>query len=67
MKKKYISPDSSQVRVCIENLLNIASVTDINEGDLTHEIETGGEAGNGDVSDSRRYNQWDDEVFEDDF
>lgn len=68
MKKKYISPDCTQVRVHIESLLNTASIDYVDKGDLNHDIETDGEAEDGDTSDSRRYyDLWADEELEEDF
>lgn len=61
MKKQYISPEVLCQKIRLNSLLNGASVTGIDKGDLTHEIETGGEASDGQVSDSRRYSIWDDE------
>ena len=67
MKKKYISPDCTQVRVHVESLLNTASIDNVETGGLNHNIETDGEAEDGDTSDSRRYyDQWADEELEDD-
>ena len=53
MKKQYISPEVLCHQIHLGNLLNDASVT-IDSGDLTHPIENGGDAGDGEGSDSRR-------------
>lgn len=60
MKKQYISPEVLCQKIRLNSLLNGASVTGIDKGDLTHEIETGGNAGDGVSSDSR-HSIWDDE------
>lgn len=65
MKKKYISPEVLCQQLHLDNLLNNGSVT-VNNNDLDNQIETGGEAGNGQGSDARRnYNTWDDYDEED--
>ena len=61
MKKQYISPEVLCQQIHLDRLLSPTSVTGIDKGDLTHEIETGGNAGDGVSSDSRRSSVWDDE------
>ena len=60
MKKQYISPEILCDEMFPDSLLTEASITSISNGGLTHDIETGGTAGDGDTSDSR-FSLWDDE------
>lgn len=65
MKKNYISPEAICLRLNIETLMDTPSISKVENTDLTNPIEVGGEAGNGETSDSRRtYNVWDDEEEE---
>ena len=61
MKKQYISPETLSMRLRLDGLLNSASITGVDNGNLTNPIEVGGEAGDGATSDSRRRSIWDDE------
>jgi hypothetical protein len=61
MKKQYISPESQSCELGLDNLLDPASIAGVDKGNLTNDIEMGGEAGNGQVSDSRRRDIWSDE------
>ena len=60
MKKHYISPEVFCEQMLLESLLNEASITGVNKGELTNPIPVGGEAGDGEESDSRR-SLWSDE------
>ena len=53
MKKQYIFPEVFCEQTLLESLLNQASIT-VNSGDLDNPIPVGGEAGDGENSDSRR-------------
>ena len=61
MKKQYISPEVLCQQIHLDRLLGSNSITGVDNGDLTHDIETGGSAGAGQDSDSRRRSVWDDE------
>lgn len=64
MKKNYIAPDMLLQLVEMLPLMNGASITNVNKGDLSNPIDAGGDAKPG-GSDSRRpYNVWDDEEDE---
>jgi hypothetical protein len=66
MKKQYISPEAVCNQMVLEGLLNVATITGVDNTDVDHEIEMGGEAVEGLTSDSRRRrNFWDDEEFDD--
>ena len=67
MKKQYISPEAVFEQMALESLLSTASITGVDKGDLEHEIETGGNAGEGISSDSRRISVWDDDLDDDEF
>ena len=64
MKKQYISPEVLCQQIHLESLLNGASITTVDKGDLDHEIDMGGNASDGQVSDSRRRDMWEDEEEE---
>lgn len=61
MKKQYISPLAHDKWELDVELLNTASITVINQGDLGHEIELDGSAESGVSSDSRRWSVWGDD------
>ena len=62
MKKQYISPETLSYKLRLGSLLNTASITGVVKGDdLTHDIEIGGNAVDGTISDSRRRSLWDDD------
>lgn len=64
MKKQYISPEVLCQQIHLESLLNGASITGVDKGDLTNDIVIGGNAGDGVSSDSRRRDIWDDDEEE---
>ena len=65
MKKNYIAPEMLLQVVEMLPLMSGGSINIENNGGLNNPIQTGGEAGDGEGSDSRRtYNVWDDEEEE---
>ena len=66
MKKNYIAPETLCLQLKIETLMTTPSMqVNNNDNNLTHDIETGGNANDGVISDSRHtYNVWDDEEDE---
>ena len=60
MKKLYISPEIICDEMDLDSLLDATSITSVNNGDLTNPITVGGEAKDGETSDSR-FSLWDDE------
>ena len=63
MKKNYIAPETLLHMLEALPLMN-ASIKNV-DSNTDHSIDTGGNAGNGESSDSRRpYNVWDDEEEE---
>ena len=61
MKKQYISPETLSYKLRLGSLLTPASITGIDKGGLTNNIEMGGNAEEGTISDSRRRSLWDDD------
>ena len=59
MKKHYISPEIISDEMAPDSLL-ANSITGVDKGDLNNPITVGGEAGDGETSDSR-FSVWDDE------
>jgi len=64
MKKQYISPEILSFKLRLDCLLNGASITKVEKGDLTNDIIMGGEAESGIGSDSRRRDIWADDEEE---
>ena len=54
MKKQYISPEVFCEQMLLESLLNETSITSVSTEGLDNPIPVGGEAGEGENSDSRR-------------
>ena len=61
MKKQYISPETLSYKLRLGSLLGTGSITGVVKGDLTNDIEIGGNADSGTSSDSRRRSLWDDD------
>ena len=54
MKKNYIAPETLCLQLKIETLMTTPSMqVNNNDNNLTHDIETGGNANDGVISDSR--------------
>ena len=64
MKKNYIAPDMLLQLVEMLPLMNGASITNVNNGDLTNPIDAGGDANPGGSDSRNTYNVWDDEEEE---
>lgn len=66
MKKQYISPETLSLRLNLEGIMQAGTITNISYPNSDHPIDTGGDAGDGEGSDSRRHrDMWEDE--EDDY
>ena len=61
MKKQYISPETLSLRLNLEGIMQAGTISNIDYPDSDHPIETGGDAGDGEGSDSRRRDIWEDE------
>lgn len=62
MKKQYISPEMLSVKLCLGSLMQTGSPINV-QTDTDHDIDVGGDAGEG-GSDSRRRDIWEDEEEE---
>jgi hypothetical protein len=61
MKKQYISPETLSLRLNLEGIMQAGTITNI-DSTTTNPIDTGGDAGDGEGSDSRRHrDMWEDE------
>ncbi|MBP3252076.1 MAG: hypothetical protein J6M25_05430 [Prevotella sp.] len=61
MKKQYRSPETLSMLMSLGNVMQAVSNVNIDNGDLDHDIPIGGDAPDGDASDSRRKNIWEDD------
>jgi len=61
MKKQYISPETLSQWLNLDNLMQSGSITTVDKGDLTNDINVSDGETSGDADSRRSINVWEDE------